>query len=315
MSTDQAPRPLSLLTVILGIATIITFVMASPDRYRAFPMERMGVGNTGVYEAPVSAPRATEDIMTGSSQGMMAPDYYQKTADVTDTREFLKTYYNAQMKTRDVAGLARRVLTTVRGYEGRIDSESSAPDSAYVSFVVPQSKYDAFRTELESLVGSRFLEISISSQNKLGEKQTIEEQAASASSALAVYQVARDALVAKHNATVKSLQAQIDATAATSSELTTLKSKLASENAAYASKLSSSDANIKYAKDWQKAVANNDQKFLDDIATVNGTVLISYVSLWGLAQLYLPGYSIPAIFAVLTILSYLRDRRRKQDYV
>ena len=164
-------------------------------------------------------------------------------------------------------------------------------------------------------MGSRYLEVSISSQNRLGQKQSIEEQAKSAGDTLASYQAARDALIAKHNATVQSLQAQIDATAATSSERTMLKAKLASENTAYATKLATSDANIKYAKDWQKAVANNDQKFLDDIATVNGTVSIRWIGLFEMVQLYLPGYSIPGIFALLTVLSYWRDRRRARSLV
>jgi len=37
---------------------------------------------------------------------------------------------------------------------------------------------------------------------------------------------------------------------------------------------------------------------------------VNWITLWQIALLYLPGYSIPMIFAVLTILSYLWDRRR-----
>ena len=53
-----------------------------------------------------------------------------------------------------------------------------------------------------------------------------------------------------------------------------------------------------------------DKALLDDVATVNGTVSIRWISLWEMIQLYLPGYWIPAIFAALAFLSYLRDRRR-----
>jgi hypothetical protein len=330
MNTDFV-RP-SWLTIVLAAATLVTLVMAGPESYRSVPavyMEDVGV-YSGASEAPAGAPTAAESAMMGGGQGMIAPDYYRNDPSVTDTREFLKINYGAQMKTRDVKGLTRRVETTVRGYDGRIDSESTSPEASYVSFVVPQSKYESFRTELEGLVGSRFLEVSISSQNRLGEKQSIEEQAKSASATLASYQATRDSLVAAHTSRVKSLQAQIDtqnaaigdyleqAPSATrdaniaraEAAIADYRAQLANENSAYATKLATSDANIKYAKDWQKAIATNDQAFLDDIATVSGSVSIRLIGLFEMAQLYLPEYWIPAIFALLTLLSYSRDRRR-----
>src|SRR3990167_11466300 len=148
---------------------------------------------------------------------MMAPDmyypyrYYNPDVPVTDAREFLKVNYNATMQTRDVQGLTRRVETTVRGYSGRIDQESSSPQYGYVSFVVPMSKYDAFRAELESLVDSRFLTVNISSQNLLPQKQSIEEQQKQADNTLADYKAARQSIVNAHASAAKSLQARIDA--------------------------------------------------------------------------------------------------------
>ena len=111
------------------------------------------------------------------SSGIYYPYPYQNPdVPITDTREFLKMYYNASMRTRDVPALTRKVETTVRGYDGRIDSESSSGTYGYVSFAVPQTKYDSFRAELEGLVGSRFLSVNISSQNLLSQKVSIEEQ-------------------------------------------------------------------------------------------------------------------------------------------
>lgn len=315
-------RP-SWLTIVLGLVTIVTFFMAGSASYPGVPVyfERMGIGYTsyGVTSnaVPPSAPSAK---MMPGSQGMaedasmMAPDYYQNNPDVTDTREFLKIFYNAQMKTRDVPGLSRRVETTIKGYEGRIDSQSLAEKSAYLSFVVPQAKYDQFRDELESLVGSRFLDVAINSENRLGQKQSIEEQAANASSTLAQYQSQRSSLVASHASRLAALQAELGRATATST-IDSLKRQIAEENASYSSKLASIDASITYAKDWQAAVAKGDQSFMKDIETVQGTVSIAWVSLWDIAQLYLPGYSIPAIFALLTGLSYWRDRRRTPQRV
>jgi hypothetical protein len=82
------------------------------------------------------------------------------------------------------------------------------------------------------------------------------------------------------------------------------------ENATYKTQLNSADANIKYAQSVQKAVQTQDKALLDNVATVSGTVSIQWISLWDTIRLYLPGYSIPIIFAVLTFLSLLYDRRR-----
>ncbi|MEK7093601.1 MAG: hypothetical protein AAB927_03915, partial [Patescibacteria group bacterium] len=103
------------------------------------------------------------------------------------------------------------------------------------------------------------------------------------------------------------VQAQIQSL---SNDLYSLNQQLANENASYSAQLKNADANIKSAQDWQKAVQTQDQNLLDNVATVSGTVSIQWISLWDMAQLYLPGYWIPAIFAFLTFLSYLYDRRR-----
>ena len=319
------PRHISWFTIALALCAVISFIaIARPEVQYPIPM------GVGVMEYGVS----------GSSQGMVAPDryypdkypypYYNPDVPITDTREFLKVNYSASMQTRDVQGLARRVETTVRGYGGRIDQESSSPQYGYVSFAIPKAKYDAFRDELEGLVDSRFLTVNISSQNLLPQKQSIEEQQKQAGDALADYKAARQKLVSAHASTIKSLQSQIDADAqllvglraqtptpeiqaqiqTVSDDWTSLKQRLASENALYAAQLSNADANIKYAENWQTAVKTQDQALLDTVATVTGSVSLQWISYWEMAQLYLPGYWIPTIFAILTFLSFLFDRRR-----
>ena len=89
--------------------------------------------------------------------------------------------------------------------------------------------------------------------------------------------------------------------------------QLASENASYTDELNNADANIKYAETWVKAVETQDQTLLENVATVTGTISIQKIGLWDTALAYLPGYWIPAIFAVLTGLSYRRDRRRAYE--
>jgi len=350
MTDESTPRHFSLsgiswLTIVFGLLAIITF-FAVNDSGGRYVTQMMGLGGGMSYTSvEMAVPPTAVDMVARESGASSAPSpammdskayypdrypYYSPDVPVTDTREFLKVYYNAIMRTRDVQGLTRRVETTVRGYDGRIDQESSSPKYGSVSFVVPQSKYDAFRTELESLVGSRFLTLNISSQNLLPQKQNIEEQQKQADTSLAGYKTARQNIVSAHASTLKSLQSQIDAIASRlatlraqtqtydvqiqiqslSNDLYSLNQQLANENTSYSAQLKNADANIKSAQDWQKAVQTQDQNLLDNVATVSGTVSIQWISLWETAQLYLPGYWIPAIFAFLTFLSYLYDRRR-----
>ena len=286
------PWGVSWLTVALAVLTIGTFIAVSgPGTGYITPM------GTGVMmEYSGGAPVMRDTGASGAPErGLYYPyPYPDPDVPVTDMREFLKTYYSASMRTRDVPALTRRVETVVRGHGGRIDQESSSAKYGSVSFAVPQIKYDAFRAELESLVGDRFLTVNISSQNLLSQKVSIEEQQKQADAALAEYKAARQRIVSAHALAVQSLQGQ----------------QLADENASYASRLETADANIKYAQDWQKAVQTQDKTLLDNVATVTGTVSVEWIRLSDIALLYLPGYWIPAIFAALTALSYLRDRRR-----
>lgn len=310
------PGYISWLTIVFALLAVVTFfAVSNPSVQYA---TRMGFGG-GVMESsdvkslpPNSGGGAP--VRDGSvTSEMMSPDYYpypNSDVPITDTREFLKIYYNASMQTRDVPALTQRVETTVRGYDGRIDNESSAEKYGYVSFALPQAKYDAFRAELESLVGRRFIKVNISSQNLLSQKVSIEEQQKQADSALANYKTARQKIVNAHVSAVQSLQVQIDATLTDSSERASLERLLASENASYARKLSNADANIKYAQNWVKGVQTQDATLLANVATVNGTVSIQWISLWDIVLAYLPGYWIPAIFAVLAVLSFMNDRRR-----
>jgi hypothetical protein len=315
------PGYVSWLTIVLALLAIITFFAVSNPVVRY--MTRIGF-NGGVMESsdvkssPSNSGGVVVPMMDGSvTNGMMSPDYYpypypypNPDVPITDTREFLKIYYNASMQTRDVPALTRRIETTVRGYEGRIDNESSSEKYGYVSFALPQAKYDAFRAELESFVGSRFLEVNISSQNLLSQKVSIEEQQKQADSALADYKVARQKLVNAHAVAVQSLQTKIDNPSISENEKLLFQQQLAKENDSYTRNVANADANIKYAQDWVKGVQTQDATLLANVATVNGTVSIRWISLWDMVLAYLPGYWIPIIFAVLASLSFMNDRRR-----
>lgn len=346
------PRRISWLTIVLALLAVGTFLAIAQPNAQYYVPQMMGRFTGSTFKVTSTDPAVPQGIQVNYAESSGAPVSVQgtmmarDTADsrvyyppypypspdvpVTDTREFLKVNYNASMLTRDVQGLTRRVETTVRGYDGRVDQESSSPQSGYVSFVVPASKYDAFRIELEGLVDSRFLTVNVSSQNLLPQKQSIEEQQKQADGALADQKAARQNLVNAHASTVRLLQSQIDADAqelaslraqtltyeiqaqiqAVSDDWTLLKQRLANENASYSAQLKNADANIKNAQDWQTAVQKQDTALMDNVATVSGSVSLRWISLWEMVQLYLPGYWIPTIFAVLAFLSYLWDRRR-----
>ncbi len=341
------PKHISWLTILFALLAVVTFVAIyrSGVQY-AIPMginrgviEGSGSSGGAVPPTIISAPMMdTTGVSSAPAQSKVDSNAYYPypypypSPDVpaTDTREFLKVSYNASMRTRDVQNLTRRVETTVRGYDGRIDQESSSLQYGYVSFALPQSKYDAFRAELESLVGNRFITLNISSQNLLPQKLSIEAQQKQADTSLSDYKTTRQKIVNTHTSIMQSLQSKIDADTqqittlrgedqtpqilaqaqTTSDELLLLKKQLASENASYTVKLDNADRNIKYAQDWQKAVQTQDQTLLDNVATVTGTVSIQWISLWDIARLYLPGYWIPIIFAALAFISLLWDRRR-----
>lgn len=270
---------------------------------------------------------------------MPAPGYYpgySGNGAVTDTRELLKTSYSATMQTRDVQTLTRKVETTVRGNGGRIDSTSASKDYGAVSFVVPVSKYDAFRTDLESLVDSRFLEVNISSQNMLPQKQYIEGEAKQVNKSIAQLTQEKTALASAHTKLVQSLNAQVTsaetelsalyeslAVASESarasiqsqaqileSRIQYLRERLSAENQTYAWQKQNLDAQIQGQNQNLDAVKEKDKNLMDDVATVNGYVSVRHINLWQFVTAYVPGYVFTLVFVVLAVGAYIFERRR-----
>ncbi|HEY4517017.1 MAG TPA: hypothetical protein VJG64_03665 [Candidatus Paceibacterota bacterium] len=305
------------ISIILLILAVLSAIAFSDNRQYIEPMME-GFGGGSATTVALS-PTMMEDSQAGSRgmsapSSMMKPSPYQSgSVPITDTREFLKQSYSARMQTRDVQGLVRRAETTVRGFEGRVDQISSEEKYGYISFVIPASKFEEFRTEIESFVNSRFLKVQVSAQNLLPQKQSIEEQQKQADTTLASYQSARQSLINTHVSALKSLQADLDAAVAEAAQpdrIASIQAQIASENASYAKKLTSADSNIKYAKDWQKAVKTQDQNLLDNVATVDGSISFQWISLFDIVHTYLPGLWIPGIIAALAILAYFWERRR-----
>src|SRR3989338_8968166 len=78
---------------------------------------------TGVSGGVSSVARETTSTPSFEyNNKQMSPPYYGYggNLDLTDNREFLKTYYNASIRTRNVSSLVSKVNMVVRSFSGRV---------------------------------------------------------------------------------------------------------------------------------------------------------------------------------------------------
>lgn len=269
--------------------------------------------------------------------------YYHPTPSVTDTREYLKYYYQANIKTRQVNQIVSWVQTIVRGYGGRVDSSSVNDKNAYISFVVPKKSFELFKNEIESLVGDRFITVSSNSQNLLLNKINIENNTKIASSSLSDYQTQKKTLTDEHNKIVAgyttqlnyysgqvwSFQQELKNTTSTvlqtelNKKITTAnyqwnyyKKLINDENISYNSKLSILDKNIKTAQNQLINLDKQDVNLNNNVETVEGNITINWVSYWKIIELYIPLYKLLiGGIIITTILFYLYNRQRSFNKV
>lgn len=274
--------------------------------------------------SPSSASKemAVGDTATDDRSGVASsyePVAYWPQTDVNykDSREYLKVYYRANIQTRKVDLIANRAQTTVRGYGGRIDSSSLNQRSAYISFIVPKKSFEAFKTELKSLVGARFITENLDSQNLLPQKVNIEDQTKTASSSLADYQSQKKNLTDKHNQTMAGYQSQISyysnqvwnaqqelnqtTSTARQAELRSqissananwsrIKKLMDSANSDYNKKAAALDSQIKTQQTQLVSLKTQDTNLIDNVETVQGMISVNWISYGGIVQLYVPFY-------------------------
>jgi len=254
---------------------------------------------------------------------------------ISDTREFLKMDYHASIRTRRVSELTERVQTIVRGYGGRVDSSSSSSSWGAISFVVPVNRFDAFRSELKDIIRARFLTENIQTENLLPQKQSVEEEQKQAAATLAQFRSDQGVLNNNHRRTIASIQSRKDAItleltalraeitndpvrkakiAAREQELINeqkiLEANLAAENATYQKKFDAFTAQIRGTEDTLKDIQKEDQRILDTVATVRGTISFQWISIWGIIGLYIPAYMIIIFFLIAALVSYGVHRSR-----
>jgi predicted nucleic acid-binding Zn-ribbon protein len=271
------------------------------------------------------------------------PYPYQQNPNITDTREFSKIYYNSTLQTRKVYEVVSRVETTVRGFGGRVDSSNSGEKSGYISFVIPKNKLESFKNEIESLVGARFYVEQNSTQNMLPQKQAIEQSMEQIKTSLKNLKLERDQIVKTHNQNVSGYYGRIDFINSEISKLNTeyntanptrkaeiltrldqlkneviaIQKEITNENRAYQIKKSNIDNSIKYTEENLGYTEKQDENLTNEIETVTGTVSVNWISLWDMADAYLPGALlgwILLLFAVISFFWYRHSRIGSYDY-
>ncbi len=266
------------------------------------------------------------------------PDIYpgNQTSSYKDTREFLKTNYSAQIRTRDVSDIMKDVKNSVKGADGRIDSINVSDKYGYVNFVVPKSNFDTFKDEIESLVHEKLITISESSTNLLSQKQQIETDATNIQNNLTSLEKAKADLTTKHNQKIASLnnqiaalQAQVNAKQAEIDAATTapqkatlqneqqnynsqrqvLEQQKASENSSYTIQNKNYDSQITATKNNQTNNVKQDGQFTDNIETVNGSINVTWINIWNIVKIFSPVHpTLIVIILALALIFYLNRR-------
>jgi len=272
--------------------------------------------------------------MMDSGVSKSYPDYYREQPSITDTREFLKINFSATIQTRDVPKVVTDVKNIIAGADGRIDELYSSEKSGRISFVVARSKFEAFHNEVEALTHKKLYTENISSQNLLGQKQSIEERTSAIASFLDDLNKQKNALTATHTQAVNGIQSELTRiqgeltavrtqignttnqqvlTSLRSQEATlvsedaTQRQRLTTENNTHASRKQKLDNLITNYNNSLAYVNEEDQQFTDNIETVNGSIYVRWVSLWKLADIFSPVSPVILIIVlVILIWFYLR---------
>jgi hypothetical protein len=265
----------------------------------------------------------------------LPPSPYTREIPITDTREFLKIDYRAQIRTRHVEELAERLLLTIRGLGGRVDNTTYSQEYGFIQFVVPKDEFETFRSQIENMVRARFLIQNVSTENLLPQKQSIEEDRESLAGTLGALSTERARVVSAHTQAVAALQSRLQMVAeelrdleaerggtskekerrdARKKELVEERSALyailVDENTTYAARIGALDARIRGANEDVGQNAERDHELQDTVETVRGTITFEWISVWEVIQLYGAAYWLAALFVVLAVISYLFPRRQ-----
>ena len=310
---------ISVLVILLILGFLIYFGLMRLGR----PMMTSQYNNTGGMQAP-SYPYDKE--LNVNDQ--IYPQMYQENSTIEDTREFLKTNYTANIKTRDVHNVMSDVKNLIRDASGRIDRMNEGDKSGYIGFVVPKSNYENFRDEIESITNKKLIAVSINSENLLTQKQSIEQQQQSASDFLAQLEQQQKDLTSKHTQTKNKLQNELTSLENQlisielnppaeyvalrqdlSNKITLKKQQLASENSSFNTNNQNLKNQIDGVNSQLTSIERQDINFTNNIETVNGTVYVEWISFWKIAKIFSPIHPTLIVIILIIVLWYLLKRK------
>ncbi|HRY36840.1 MAG TPA: hypothetical protein P5230_03125 [Candidatus Magasanikbacteria bacterium] len=268
--------------------------------------------------------------------------YYNESSDITDTREYLKTTFGLNIKTRNVEKMHTRLKTIIRGYDGRIDNANLNEKYASIGFVLPKSAYESFVEEVTEMFPEKFITVYKNSTNLLGQKQNIEKQTEYTSSTLENLKTERADNIKKYDEKIASLNKEISrldnsmyalvAQRKTVSSTDTETLKKINDQINYLSRvrtertselmraMTQHEKDLDYFDNQIKNTENNlielgkqDTKLINNVETVNGTITIRWISLFQIVNLYIPIYKTLITVCILIIIGYIFLGRKTKE--
>lgn len=320
---------------VLFVVVIVMSLIAWYGSSYFTQVSRTGISSYGNGSADLMLGKPESVNIGGSTANsvskMMPPDNIisNQQISINDTREFLKTSYSANIKTRDVQSVVSSAKNIVKGNDGRIDNLSSSEKSGYLTFVVPKSKFETFRKEIEALTHKKLFSETNTSQNLLNQKQSIEEQTSRINDSLESLQQQKESLQTKHAQSVASINKELSSIRSQLSEVrktiegtqdqdtlnslrsqentlvtreATQKQKLNTENNSYSVENTNLDNQIKNQNTNLLNVNKQDTKFSDNIETVDGYISVNWISVWEMIRAFSP--IAPEILIALIVIIF-----------
>ena len=291
-------------------------------------------------DAALSAP-SYESSKNTQTDSFYYPNQDQNIISSTDTREFLKTNYNATIQTRNVDDMVVKTINNVRIFGGRIDGSNSSEEYGFVSFSVPVSKFEMFRREIKDLTNARLFGEETNSTNLLPQKQEIEKSEDQTNNYISSFKNEKAQILKNNSGIVSSLNSRSDGlnresnllqaewqTASYSRQLeitarlvqiqgekNAINGELINENKIYQNKLTTINQKIKDASETLQSYQVQDQNLADDVSMVSGTISFNWVSIWKLINLFVPGTIFPWILGIAALVSYWRHQISMREFI
>lgn len=364
---------IGLYVIVMGIVYLYKYSTAKKDELKAFYKKKLirggvvgaivvivllaqlmfsrmiGVGMGGMVPVPNMATR------TSSSGSSMYIPYvnYNNNGNISDTREYNKKTFSANIKTRAVEEIAKKVEGLIKMLDGRIDSSNISESNASFSFVIPKTKLDSFESQMRSFASKKLYSQTVTSQNLLNEKQNLEQNQTATQESINYLAKQKTQVEADYTKKINTLKSQITAkraqlelvnsslitkesslAAATdsnviqsiSSEVTSLEqskriytqdiTRLTSEINAATNVFKSQMSGLGMSLDNQNQVLSNlgtqETQFLDKVETVQGSVSISYITLWELLNIFSP-FNLWVVLGILILIGRLLLLRKEEN--